>query len=102
MADGFTLKTAAKLHEPEFRLSWMHGMKEMGNKALQPAKTDFSTKARTLRVEEPLQNGDRLEQKKKKTIKLLSVNERLIVLKPGHIFKLEWSCIGSTWQKQGK
>ena len=58
-------------------------------------------KARTLRVEEPLQNGDRLEPKKT-PIKSLSVNERLIVLKPGHTFKLEWSCIGINWQKQGK
>ena len=103
MGDEFTLKTDAKLHEPDFRFSWMHGMKEMGNKVLEPAKTeswgDFSAKARTLEVEEPLQNGDRLEpKKKKKPIKSLSVNERLIVLKPGHTFKLKWSCIGNNWQ----
>lgn len=33
-----TLKTVAKLHEPEFRFSWMHGMKETGNKALEAAE----------------------------------------------------------------
>lgn len=79
MGDEFTLKTDAKLHEPDFRFSWMHGMKEMGNKVLEPAKTeswgDFSAKARTLEVEEPLQNGDRLEPKKKKKNNKIAFSE---------------------------